>query len=412
MIPRLCIEFQHRPFQDIPVKIISHDYTLEFSDALHEDYLKSISSYDEGKPENQEEEAKRFTNMMELAAKILDPTAQIQGAVSSILAKDVPVTNAFLKLFEMLHFPDVMSYIMDLESIHCVFLADFPGTFIVATNYFLALKKPALIIRKRYTFHATSLPPESGEALKDDYGLYKGMPDKWVLMDHTSYEDTQKMRSIIKDGSADFVTGDIGKPIRNWKEQEHEMFLEEYGQLISALLVLRQHGVGILKMFQAFYAPTVCMLRLVQVLFEKVYVIKPVTSRITNNEVYWILIDFKRELFEPILDSLLSILQKEEDKRKTNINARGNPFIPKTSLEPEFLDTIYTMGKGKNLRNIPYATVIAKLGLELYKKNLPYGQAKTYAISKRIPANDTVKRWMLLYPIKRIPDILKVYSMS
>jgi hypothetical protein len=199
------------------------------------------------------------------------------------------ITNAWLKMFELCHLPEISGIIKNAKSeLNMMFLAEFPGAFIHAMKYYIAKTRPIILTTNNWKWMGTSI----SSGLTDEYGLYKNYPENWILMDNSKSKEIDEKLSKYKD-KFDIVTGDIGKPIENWLNIEEEMYYEDLGQFISAIMVLKKNGTAILKMFTSFTEVTLCLLRLAISMFDKVRIIKPRTSKELNDEVYWILSGFK-----------------------------------------------------------------------------------------------------------------------
>jgi len=394
MLPVLSVKFESSPIER-PLKPSVYD--VEFSEKLHKEYLEAVEPY----TNDTKKDEKTFREALNVGIRAANPGSGIPIKVKAVLRRAPFVTNAFVKLYEILHLKPLKEMIVRAKSMHWAFIADLPGTFNLATKHFIAMHNPALL--NKYTYVATSLPPDAGPAsLGDDYGLYAADPDRWILMDHTSYEDTEKMRTKIPDGSVDFVTGDIGKPLIKWDREEHELFLEDFGQLLAALLVLKEGGNAVLKMFNSNYAPTISLLRLTTGLFRNVIVHKPLASRWTNNEVYWVLIDYNRDAFKPLLESIMAYFKQVIGIRKKDFEAIPPSMFPKEDLSAEFLERVYVLGHSKNVRMVE----IAKLGGELGRKALFLPRDRAFKIINGITYDksmSTAEKWLEMYPIRALP---------
>ena len=66
-------------------------------------------------------------------------------------------------------------------------------------------------------------------------------------------------------------------------------------QVLYAITLQSRNGTFILKMFDLFYKPSVEIIYLLSCLYNKVFIIKPNTSRYANSEKYIVCLNFKYE---------------------------------------------------------------------------------------------------------------------
>ncbi|MFA5091614.1 MAG: SAM-dependent methyltransferase [Candidatus Paceibacterota bacterium] len=238
-----------------------------------------------------------------------DPWAGVALRLRQTLDRGLPATNAFAKMYEICSAVEEVKAVLSrhgttLTPLKAAFLAELPALFPIAVIYYLGNFFPAFLQHNLFDYCGTSLP----DGLTDQFSLVGENGSKWHFMDHTSSSDTRKLIAELGGGKFDFVTGDIGKEVVNLWTKEREMFREELGQMVAALALLKDGGLAVLKMFTVREYSTACLLRLAIGLFDKVRIIKPFTSRIYNEETYWILSGFKKPLFDPMLEPLLALM--------------------------------------------------------------------------------------------------------
>ena len=81
------------------------------------------------------------------------------------------------------------------------------------------------------------------------------------------------------------------------------------GQILSGLLSLADTGVMITKQYTFTHPYTICLIGFVSALFDKFYIVKPMTSRPVNSESYLIGIGFKKKLFTKNIRLVTQFLQ-------------------------------------------------------------------------------------------------------
>ena len=101
--------------------------------------------------------------------------------------------------------------------------------------------------------------------------------------------DKDDVNNVIQNYSNrfDLVTGDVGVERRDYYElMELTTYPLEYSQAVVAINLTREGGVCFLKMFTCITYDTLDILELLNKYFEKVYICKPYTSRLLNEESY------------------------------------------------------------------------------------------------------------------------------
>ena len=112
----------------------------------------------------------------------------------------------------------------------------------------------------------------------------------------------------------DIITGDGGFDFSaDFNSQEiiiHELL---FAQVAYAVCLQRQGGSFVLKMFDCFYKPTADIIYILSSFYEKVYIIKPNTSRCANSEKYIVCVGFKYSssasycgIFEKTLEKIVN----------------------------------------------------------------------------------------------------------
>uniref|UniRef100_A0A6C0LRQ0 Adrift-type SAM-dependent 2'-O-MTase domain-containing protein n=1 Tax=viral metagenome TaxID=1070528 RepID=A0A6C0LRQ0_9ZZZZ len=221
----------------------------------------------------------------------------MQSALKNILKNylnvDMP-TNAWIKMYEML------SNIKDIIPIKCDTVRTFhiceaPGAFISAINHYLSDKGI-----KKYDWYAQTLLSEKG-ALQDHFGLIKAYPDRWLYGPNDDYSGDITHSRVIKYyasklSNIDFMTADAGFQCNanDLNEQELFMMKTNMGQIICILACLSVGKSAIFKTFLPLTEPlSISLMYLLSNLFERVNIVKPVSSHSYNSEIYVCLHSYK-----------------------------------------------------------------------------------------------------------------------
>lgn len=189
-------------------------------------------------------------------------------------------------------------------------------------------------------------------------------------------------------GSIDFVTGDGGFDFSvDFNKQEIMANKLIFCQICFALAIQKKGGTFVLKIFDIFTQATIDMLYILSSFYEKVYIVKPHTSRFANSERYIVCKNFKlSNTFYIIkhLSNLLPLLTENcKIERFLNIDI---PCVYKNKLEDinaiigqqqleNILSTLYLLDNNKQdkVENIKKNN-IQKCVQWCIKHKLPYNK--------------------------------------
>lgn len=231
---------------------------------------------------------KKLTNEYELI--FTSPNA------SHNVSKYSPVSRSFFKLWEILHDyrGEVFSSPYD-EGMHCVFLAEGPGGFAEAMmkfrhDYFgvqqLLDKYYGITLRSNnnknipeWKYKNTKLTVLHG---KDGTGnLY-------------NIENVEDLCERLGEGSVDFITADGGFDFSSDFNNQEDMSLRLLTcEVYAALRLQKQGGCMVVKVFDIFTDYSIHLLNALCDCYEKVRLVKPLTSRPANSEKYILCMGYK-----------------------------------------------------------------------------------------------------------------------
>jgi hypothetical protein len=136
--------------------------------------------------------------------------------------------------------------------------------------------------------------------------------------------------------SMDFISGDGGFDFTiNFNEQEKMMVPLIFAQACYALLLQRRGGTFVLKIFDCFLASTIDIIYLLCSFYEKVYIIKPHTSRHANSERYIVCIGFLHYSNHLFRDKIFTAFEKMTQMSATA--AAPARFLPEHKIPYIFL---------------------------------------------------------------------------
>lgn len=217
------------------------------------------------------------------------------------------VNNAWFKYYEL-----VQQYQLLPTNGVIFFNAEFPGGGLSGVHHYARTHCPKMDFRWR----ASSL--RSGSGLGDYYGLWKHNPENWLMNDKND-GDCTKLNNILdfekrltnKLVSLYFHDAGLDSSER-YNQQEEDNLLLHHGCLTTGLLVLRAGGSLVVKSYSYFKPLTQSQLLLCRSLFSEFYVVKPVTSRPVNSEMYWVGKGYKG-LSNEIREILLQKLERFDE---------------------------------------------------------------------------------------------------
>jgi hypothetical protein len=292
------------------------------------------------KQNNNEKENNKVTRIVE------DFTRGISLYLYNRFKLDIVPSNAFTKLWEIYTHFDMVPNNKEIRMFH---MAEAPGQFIKATEYYIKQKCPN---NKKYLWKANSLNPKNNEVTKkygtalfrDDYGLIKKFKQNWIWGTDNTGDITkpdnikwysQYLKKWADKNKIDIVTGDGGLELDRATIELQKL---DYGQFLLAAATCSVGKHCVIKTFTPFMGNKketiesggffVGLLFLYSLLYKNVYLVKPYTSRPTSGEYYIVGKNFVG-LPDFALDKLLEIL----DNFKLNQTFFDQNVIPKSFVE-------------------------------------------------------------------------------
>jgi len=278
-------------------------------------------------------------------ARELDIYGQLKKRLASKFSLPV-VTNATLKMYEMLCTFPLIAVTRPLQ-IRAFCNAELPGAFLVALNLYIngLLTERAGGTPVEFDWVASSYWPgaaASGNTYLDDkYGIYAKHRDRWFMGPRpnampdgeppTSGDMTDSsVIAAIADAvhvrypevasphihsGATLYTSDAGIDVSGeYNRQEEHTALLNFGQVICGILSLAPGGVLVTKQYTFLTEFNRELITLLSTLFEGLQIVKPVTSRPANSEIYLIGTGFlgvDRAQADSLLDKLTAMKRAE-----------------------------------------------------------------------------------------------------
>ena len=240
---------------------------------------------------------KKYTNTYEYIHTVIPYTKHA-------VCKLKPLSRSFYKLIELYN---LLNFDFCSDKIKTFHLAEGPGGFIEAIQqlrdndediyYGMTLideneNIPGWKKSKYFLSKYKNIKIETGA---DNTGNLFNINNLWHC--HRNYKNS--MDFITADGGFDFSI--------DFNKQEVLSINLLFCQICYAIALQKKGGIFILKIFDVFMAATIDLLYILSTLYEKVYIVKPHTSRTANSERYIICKNFQLENTYDILQQLSTL---------------------------------------------------------------------------------------------------------
>ena len=270
------------------------------------------------------------------------------------------LSRGFYKLWELLFMFDLID--ISKENFSSAHLAEGPGSFIQATMFFRDMfsKKGT---SKNDKFYAITIHPE------DTKGHVPELEKKFIdfyaeekprrFFQHVTHDKKQVGGDLSRDNGdlinpntlknfyggasstvkekVDFITADGGFEWVNENIQEQEYFKLLFSQIIFAINMQKKGGSFVCKFFETFTTTSFKYVSILNSLYDKVFMVKPLTSRPSNSEKYAVCIGFKFSESDAKLKSILKTMNKMHDEIYNSMKLNIVDIFPEYKLSKEFL---------------------------------------------------------------------------
>lgn len=239
------------------------------------------------------------------------------------------VTNAWLKMHEICnHFKllDGRNHIVHFDN------AAFPGAFIMAINHNCKAKGIGL------EWWASSMVGRD-HLLPDTFGLRDRYPERWLMGSEQVNGDVTKPECIAHwqealGNKVDLYTSDVGFEAGedgDYTRQEVRHLHAHLGQILTGLVTLKNGGTMVVKQYTFFSMFNVTLYAILTILFRRLYICKPRSSRPTNSETYLVGLRFRGPFKEGSMEQELIRMLRMRLENFTPL-----PFLPEKGLENQF----------------------------------------------------------------------------
>jgi len=269
---------------------------------------KSLSSY----LNSVKQEIQYYIMAWDDVKKLTNPYEYIHTNMphtKSAISKIKPISRSFFKMIELCNIFRLFNNFSTnpLQSFH---LAEGPGGFIEALSF---LRKNTADKYHGMTLidgHNNKVPgwKKAEIFLQNNKNVYieKGADGTGNLYK----PENLKLCMEKYQNSMDIITADGGFDFSiAFDKQENMAFRLIFAQIMFALTMQKYKGHFILKVFDIFLRPSLELVYLLSCFYERVYIIKPNTSRAANSEKYIVCKYFKWEDTTEISKKLLAVSQ-------------------------------------------------------------------------------------------------------
>lgn len=242
---------------------------------------------------------KKMTNDYELVF------TSVQGCPS--IASYNSISRSYFKLWEMLHDFKSDIFFPSVVPLKAVFLADAPGGFIEAfINY---RKQECHMSLGMDELFGMSLKPtnkivpnwkiDDAFCVKNNLNLFYGSSGTGNMY---NIDNIDELVETVGNQSVNFITADGGFDFSGDFNSQEEMSLRLIISEIYTAIRLQTHGgTFILKIFDIRSQATMKLLYILKVHYEKIFFVKPLTSRPANSEKYVVCTNFNMFNIDKIL---------------------------------------------------------------------------------------------------------------
>jgi hypothetical protein len=293
------------------------------------------------------DELKKYTNPYEF---IHTNIPYIHHSVSKLH----PLSRSFYKMIELCHFTKIMDDLPNTNTpITSFHLAEGPGGFIEALCYLRG--KPASL---KDTYYGITLVKNQSCVPGWNKSRYFLDRHPQVKLEFGSSQDGDLLKSENLKycaskyaGQCHMITADGGFDFSvDYNHQEVLMSYLLLGQVAYAITCQKQGGHFILKGFDLFTKHSVDIMYLLSNVYERVYIVKPDTSRFANAEKYIVCKKFRLtpEQCVPFTNSFIQILEHLEQSH-THIQMQT---IIKSLFHIQYTLPLYFVNKIEEVNSI------------------------------------------------------------
>ena len=237
-----------------------------------------------------------------------------------LLIKFKPLSRAYFKLWEIIHEFEVIPKIKNCTNV-CLMsgnLAEAPGGWVNAIidyqkkYHYENLSKDKLI--------AISLKESLKFKIKENNYLKKYNQQIEINLgtgdgDLTNPKNIKEYKKRFINNKAHLVTADGGIGIEKYDIKEYLNSKLIFSEVLTALNIQKKKGNFVLKIYSIYTDITIQIINILQIFYQTVNIVKPVTSRPANDELYLVCLNFKG-ITNTDLNKLFNVLDEWNKLKK------------------------------------------------------------------------------------------------
>lgn len=258
-----------------------------------------------------------------------------------------PISRAYFKLWEIIHDFQLFNLNKVYKTAH---IAEGPGGFIEClVDYF---KKYGVNYSE---IHGITL--ESHEKKIPCWKLSKGIlnSNRIKLFQNNNgnlyfTKNIDEFVSAVGEETCDFITGDGGFDFSSdFNNQEQQSFKLMVSQVYTALLIQKESGHFVLKVFDIFSLDTIKLIATCASCYKEFYIIKPNTSRPANSEKYILFSGFKKT--DANIANIKTIIRSSINENNMTHSLKNIDNLTSVMKLLTKFNTLYTVNQIKNIQD-------------------------------------------------------------
>ena len=262
-----------------------------------------------------------------------------------------PISRSYFKLWEILHDFDLINIKNDEFFISC-HLAEGPGGFIECLYKYI-IKYITDNFRNIKIYGSTLLSDNSSIP---KWKLKKNIQEHFNLILNYSLDESgdlydinevNKLITKIGKHNCNLITADGGFDFsNNYNHQEKDFMNLFISEAYIMLNLLKNNGNGIIKIYDIYSKNSIKIMYIISLFFEKIYIIKPLTSRPANSEKYILCYRYKNFSESKIYFNIFETIIQDKDLNHLNND--------KVAVEYNFIEKILEYNRWYTERQISY----------------------------------------------------------
>lgn len=219
-----------------------------------------------------------------------------------------PVSRSFFKMWELLHdFTDAIIP-KGQASMKCLFLAEGPGGFLEAVMKYRNTKQDAYY---GMTLRADHKSIPEWKLKKFDKSIVTTLYGEDGTGNLYNLQNTHYLVHKLGGASMDLITADGGFDFSaDFNKQEDLSVKLIRCELFCTFHMLREGGTFILKIYDMFHHNTLHTFSILKQCFQKIYIVKPLSSRPANSEKYLICVGYRYDQGMSCIGTLMNLICK------------------------------------------------------------------------------------------------------